>query len=52
MVFDESDTGPFYASQGKSEKRKLDGNTGKLQEWPILKDRMIEMLKECSIIDP
>jgi hypothetical protein len=51
MVFDESDTGPFYMSPSEREKRKL-WEYRQVKRKAYIEDRMIEMLKEYSIIDP
>ncbi len=51
MYFTEDDIGPFYMTPKEREARKYDHNTGKVCKRPILKKRMVEMLKEMSIIN-
>jgi hypothetical protein len=52
MHFTSDDIGPFYMTPEEREARKYDYNTGKVRKRPILKKRMVEMLKEMSIVNP
>jgi hypothetical protein len=44
--------GPFYMLPKEREARKYDYNTGMVCKRPVLKQRMVEMLREMNIINP
>jgi hypothetical protein len=46
MNFTDLDMGPFYFMKNEKEDRKLDGQSGKYHKRPILKENLVEMLKE------
>jgi hypothetical protein len=52
MNFTDLDMGPFYFTKKEKEDRKLDGQTGKYCKRPILKENLVEMLKEKNILNP
>jgi hypothetical protein len=52
MNFTNLDTGPFYFTKNEKEDRKIDGQTGRCRKRPILKDKLVEMLKEKNVLNP
>jgi hypothetical protein len=52
MNFTADDTGPFYLNETERLAQKYDTDTGKVCKRPILKERLVEMLKEMKMINP
>jgi hypothetical protein len=52
MIFDASDSGPFYMSVEDKERKKYDVQTGRYTTKHILKTKLSEMLTEMGISNP
>jgi hypothetical protein len=52
MVFSETDLGPFYLSALERQRRRYDRKTGKFRKKDILKNKLVEDLKEMGIEKP